>query len=468
MLRARGTVSQFISAVSNGTAREIACFGTRGDGKTIGALMAMVEHSQLHASNGHPLPVPWIGVTDTFQSHKLKTVRSLENPLWQGLWEIKDQGHLALFKVDGQELVHLDLFGIEDQGAMDRVRMETCGVWFEEAAPSALMVQSTGIRLEAWGLAITSQRIPSHCHPAILTENYPDEDHWTWQRFVANPNKNSAYFRVPPGERATADDRREWREALQDRPDLLRRLLDGQPGVVLLGQQVAVGFNEDKHVSRERLYPFKGEPLIIGQDGGHTPATIIGQPWRGFFRIYAALPMDRGGMRQQVETNILPWLTRHAPWAIRQPYMIQGVYDPSMPDDESDSDRNPVDVLEEYLGGVWEPGPVSWEARKGSLITAINRHAGPGELALQIDPVDGKPLVQALSGRWYYAQDKLGNVSKDLPKQPNHPWEDLGNALCYWLAGAMPMQQPRGPVKVETSFDPRTIHEPKVDTDFTL
>jgi len=91
-----------------------------------------------------------------------------------------------------------------------------------------------------------------------------------------------------------------------------------------------------------------------------------------------------------------------------------------MPDDESDSDRNPVDVLQEALGGTWEPGPVSWEARKGALITAINRHAGPGELALQIDPVDGKPLIQALSGRWYYSQDKMGAVSKDLPKQPNH------------------------------------------------
>lgn len=432
----------------------MACFGTRGDGKTQGALGAMVGHAQLHRQAGYPIPVKWIGVTDTFTSHKNKTVESLNNPLWQGLWSLRDGQHLAVFGLPGCELVHLHLFGIEDQGAMDRVRTETVGVWFEEPAPTAVLVQSSGVNLDAWQTAVTSQRIPSHTHPAIMTLNYPDEDHWTWQRFVENPHDGTAYFRVPPGERASAQQRAEWMRALDGRPDLQRRLLQGLPGVVMLGHQVALGFNEDKHVAKERLKPVVGEPLFFGQDGGLTPATIIGQVIHGAIRAYCAVSIDRGGMRQHYERNVLPWLANRAPWALKDESMIRGIYDPAIPDDESDSDRNPMDVCTELVGGYWEPGPVDWESRKGVLITALNKHSGPGDVALSIDPVEAKPLIQALTGRWYYPQNRLGGVSKDKPMKPNHPWEDLGDAFCYFLCGVMPeLMLARNNYHIRTNVD---------------
>ena len=137
--------------------------------------------------------------------------------------------------------------------------------------------------------------------------------------------------------------------------------------------------------------------------------------------------------------------------------MIHGVYDPASPDDESDSDRNPVDVCREFVGGYWEPGPVAWESRKNALITGINKHCGPGELALGIDLVDGQPLIKALSGRWYYPMNRLGGVSKDMPFKPNHPWEDLGDSFCYFLCGVMPeLSRIRRPDQgmVQTSFNP--------------
>lgn len=429
----------------------------------------MVGHAQMHKQAGFALPCKWIGVTDTFASHKNKTVESLNNPLWQGLWTLRDGGHVAVFGRAGCELVHLHLFGIEDQGAMDRVRTETVGVWFEEPAPTSLLVQSSGVSLDSWVMAITSQRIPSHHHPAIMTLNYPDEDHWVWNRFITNPHENSAYYRVPPGERASASQRAEWMKALEGRPDLQRRLLEGKPGTVMLGQQVAVGFDEDKHVATERLKPVRGEPIFIGQDGGHTPCTIIGQAWRGRIFVYAALAIDRGGMRQQYERNVMPWLAQHAPWAIRNNDMIRGVYDPASPDDESDSDRNPVDVCSEFLGGYWEPGPVTWEARKNALITSLNKHVGPGELALSLDPVDAQPLIKALSGRWYYPQNRLGGVSKDAPYKPNHPWEDLGDSFCYFVCGVMPeVNRIRRPDQgqVQTAFNPlATVRDYQVEVD---
>ena len=428
-LKVKGIVGQFVTAVSNGTAREIACFGARGDGKTIGGLISMVAHAQQHHATKHKLPVPWMCVTDTFQSHKLKTLRSMDDPLWQGLWQIREQGHIAEFILDGQCLVKCDLFGIEDQGAMDRVRMETCGVWFEEAAPSAVMVQSAGISESAWLLALTSQRVKSHANVAMLTENYPEEDHWTWKRFVTDPAPASLYFRVPPGERASPEQREEWNRALKNRPDLARRLLQGQPGTILMGQPVAQGFNLDYHVAKESLELVRGSEIRIGFDGGHTPTAIIGQQTLTGMRIFASLYLENGGMRQLLETQVLPWLARRAPWTLRDSSQLLIGYDPSLDvGEQSDIDQSALRAINDALNWpACEAGPVRWPNRKDALLQALSRREG-----LVIDP-SCDPLIKALSGRWYYPKSHIEELRSDIPKKPNHPWEDLGDALIYLL-----------------------------------
>lgn len=86
---------QFALAVAEGKGNEIACYGTRGDGKTFAALIATILHAQKHQQAGYPLPVPWLGVTDTHRSHKLKTCRTLTHPAWLGAWKLYDDEHLA-------------------------------------------------------------------------------------------------------------------------------------------------------------------------------------------------------------------------------------------------------------------------------------------------------------------------------------------------------------------------------------
>jgi hypothetical protein len=77
------------------------------------------------------------------------------------------------------------------------------------------------------------------------------------------------------------------------------------------------------------------------------------------------------------------------------------------------------DSLESMLPGSWcYSGPVDWESQENPLLTVMQRQ-------LVLDPVDARPPVQALSGRWYDAQDRLGAVVRDMPRK-NHPWSDLG------------------------------------------
>ena len=92
--------------------------------------------------------------------------------------------------------------------------------------------------------------------------------------------------------------------------------------------------------------------------------------------------------------------------------------------------------METLLPGFWEGGAVSWEGRKNPMLALFNR-AVAGEPTLQIDPVDGRPLIQALSGRWHYAQNRLGEVSRDLPVK-NYPWSDIGDAFCYFIGRITP------------------------------
>jgi hypothetical protein len=511
-------IAKFVQAIKDGgqypDRREIVCIGTRGDGKTIGEMVGTIEHARVHHAMGFPLPVPWVGVTDTFTSHKLKTVKSFENPIFKGGWRLSDNDHVATFYLAGTAMVRVDLFGIEDQGAMDRMRMETVGMWFEEPAPSAVMVQSTGINEDAWNLGLTSQRIPSHFHPAVITENYPDEDHWTWRR--ANPHQQPVFahpaqfrelfekikqpwpvefdkypqgspleqchgissvlstvqwFRVPAGERASEIDRLSWADSLSNRLDMVRRLLLGQPGVIMLGDQVAHGFTRMDHTTRDVDPIPTGEMLYIGLDFGHTPTCIIGfRDSTGTLRVKAGLHMV-GGMQQLCDDWVLPWLSRFAPYALKRPdeSIVVG-FDPSgLSASDADITENAVCAFARALGfdntnitmdgdGVFQPSPIKWDARRDVLVRMFERRHG---VVVEENPYTND-LIKALDGRWYYARTHQGGLSSDKPKKPNHPWEDLGDAfiylLCRYGVSGTSDSKPKPPLVVKTYFDPRKIN----------
>jgi hypothetical protein len=428
-LSLRPVAFDFAEAIALGRAREIACFGARGDGKTWAALIGMLMHAQCHADHGYPVPVPWIGVADTYQAHRLKTVRTLEDPTWQGIWRLRDDKHTAVGVIDGTELVRLDLFGIEDEGAMDRVRMETVGVWFEEPAPSAVLVQSSGISETAWGLALTSQRLLSHCHPAVITSNYPEESHWTWQRFVVRQHPGTMYVRIPPGERASPEQRAEWERALAGRPDMLKRLLRGEPGAVLLGDPVTPSYRESVHFQRSPLRIPDG-PLFLAWDAWHHPAVAIGSMSSlGQLRVLCAQRMDNADVGALIEERVRPWLSRHA--LLERPRIHTG--DRTMgAGDQSNRAQTAMGRVLALLPGQWRDVTNEIEPRVAVVNEHLRRTLSTGEPAILLGP-DALELHRAWSGGWY--KDQGGKPVKRGPGGEHSHVGDAGAYLCLLLFG---------------------------------
>ena len=211
-----------------------------------------------------------------------------------------------------------------------------------------------------------------------------------------------------------------------------------------LGPQVAVGYNAQAHVARERLEVVRGEPLWLGWDAGHTPTTIIGQRVGAEIRILAGLVTAKAGTRQHVEQTVLPWLDQWAPWVLdrRGSRTLFHRYDPSMDTGEQDDiDQSPLQRIRDTLGGSFRPGAVSWPGRRDPMLAVFNM-ALAGLPLLQIDPgPDTELLRKALGGRWYYRQTPAGEIMKDLPHKPNHPWEDLGDSFCYLIGGIAPSRE---------------------------
>jgi len=428
----------------------------------------MLHHAVLHQRAGYPLPVKWLGAADTFASHTAKTHESLLAAGWGGLWRLKGDGHVASAVIDGVEAVSLRLLGVEDQAGLDRLRAECHGLWFEEPAPSSVGVQSTGLGEKAWNIGITSCRLPSHANPKIITTNYPTRTHWTWRRFVteASAHPERAYVRIPPGELASAEARAQWAQALADDPSALMRLITGEPASVYEGDQVAQSFRHETHVALTRLHPDVGEGrLWLGQDGGLTPATIIAQRQRGRICILAALASEDAGMRQHMEAVVRPWLAEHAMWALRASDAIRVEYDPSLDtDSQGDSEINALRVMRRLLHATYHAGPVDWLGRLHPLEAALNRSVN-GVPLVQIDPEECVGLIEALDGAWHYPVKATGQRRSDQPKKPNHPHEDLGDALCYVLAGLAPTKDASAPPKVPTvrhHFDVLDYGRPEV------
>jgi hypothetical protein len=83
--------------------------------------------------------------------------------------------------------------------------------------------------------------------------------------------------------------------------------------------------------------------------------------------------------------------------------------------------------LEEILVGEWWPAGSPWESRRDAMLDVLGK-ATPYIFtpALQIDPVAGRLLIEALSGRWSY--------EKEARRDRRNIWFHVANAFSLLVA----------------------------------
>lgn len=444
--------SAFIVEAVAGSSREVLADGPRGSGKTQATPAALAMLAELHARAGYPLPIRVLWLHDSLTNAAVKTGASLEQPLWGGLWGLRDDKKEAVLTVAGVEMV-LGLFvGCSDAVSSDRLRSESHVQAAEELVPS--LAEFGGIEERKYDLGRSSLRLPTRRHVAIATTNPGDEECWPFKRFVQGGGRpGTRRCQIPADDRLSVDEVAQLRATFRDSPDLEKRLALGEWVALIVGEAVAVGFRSELHVAPHPLIPLPHVPLVMGHDGGLTPVTIIGQEVQGEVRVLVSLASERAGTRQHLENLVLPWLAVHAPWAMKNHSLLISHYDSAMDTpDQSNVESSPVSVLREVLGGATYPGAVSWPGRRDPLLSLLARlNPVTGRAKLQLDAEGCRLLISALNSRWHYATVN-GKVSRDLPVK-DHPASDLGDALCYFIGGVAP--EPignTGPITVETEF----------------
>ncbi len=451
--------SAAIAEIVVGPSTEVLVDGPRGSGKTQAVPGALALLAERHVRAGFPLPLRTLWLHDSLTNADIKTGQSLEQTMWGGLWSIRNDRREAVFTLAGVDMVVGYFVGTRDETSAERLRAECHVLAAEELVPS--LDESGGIEERKFELGLTSMRLPTRRPVAMSTTNPGDTDTWPFKRYMQGGGRPGCVrCPVPAEDRLTPEEITALRSAFRDSPDLEKRLALGEWSALKLGEQVAEGFDPSMHVAAQARPISRNHVLAIGWDGGHSPSAVIGQNISGQVRIYAGLNELKVGVLELIESQVIPWLIEHAPWTrqgIAHSSLVHIIDSTMATPGQATITESAEKVIREILGGRIVHGPIKWSPRREAVLRVLAPRHEQGLMPLAIVPLpETALLIQALNGRWHYKQTPDGRVDRSLPKKPNSPYADLGDAFAYlagWLCGGELQDVRPREIKVDSQFD---------------
>lgn len=137
--------------------------------------------------------------------------------------------------------------------------------------------------------------------------NAPDVLSYIYRDFFETPKDGHVLHRQPGGlapdaENIEAVGREYYENSCRinaHRPWWIRRMVHAQPGFTRANDPVYPKFDDVRNVSPATMLPSRHLPVLVGVDGGLTPAAVYMQEMpSGQLRIFAEVALERGGMKE--------------------------------------------------------------------------------------------------------------------------------------------------------------------------
>lgn len=412
--------------------------GPYGSGKTTGCIMELARRMLDEYPDAQGVrKTRFVVVRNTAQQLRQTILEDIRKWLQPAMtYRVTDSTIQFRFKHPTQGMIESDWMLIPLDKPEDQQRLlslNITGGWISEFREVPISVveallgrvgryRPLGVKKNAW-------------HGIIGESNPPDEDSDWYKKLEIEKPANWALYRQPGGMEPNAENRENLREGYYEsliesnNADWVDVHVHAKYGKSLSGQAVfRASFRPDFHVTYSDVRPIPGRALMIGQDFGRTPASLIGQvDNRGRLVIFKEVATTDSGIEQFCTSLLKPELLSNFVGFAN--YMIG---DPTGRYKGQITEESPFDALKRVGFKVYPAPTNDIEPRLRAVEQLFLRQIDGGPMLLICG--HGCPqLVQALKFNYRYRR-KQNQQLEDSPEK-THPWSDLADCLQYMALG---------------------------------
>lgn len=428
--------------------------GPVGSGKTTGCIMELMRRAALQSTAlGGMRYTRFAIVRQTLKQLRDTVLKDILFWLPFATWKVTDSTVYINIEDICSEWILIPLEDPEDQKRL--LSSQLTGAWMSEAIEMDVnLVAAIGGRIPRYPSGNRGQPTWSGI---IADTNMPPEGS-EWHKFMTEPPPDWQIF-IQPGGLAPDAENLDWlnqteetlklplghdlriargrafyeRNARNSNPDWVRRYVHAQFGDDPSGTAVfRESFRSGFHVVDD-LEPIHGHPLLVGQDFGRDPWSVICQlDHKGRFLVLEEIPAEDIGLELHINKSLRPALAH--PRYLGKAAALIG--DPSGVAKSSIHEETSFDAIKR-LGFQAFPAPTNDIDPRIRAVEAFLQGQRDGGPAMLINRSRCPTIVRALGGGYRYGKTKAG-IRKPAPEknQYSHPIDALQYA-CLAAHGGM-------------------------------
>lgn len=413
--------------------------GPYGSGKTTGCIMELMRRAMMEYPDANGTrKTRFVIVRNTAQQLRQTILEDIRKWLTPAMtYRVTDSTVQFRFSHPTQGRIESDWMMIPLDKPEDQQRLlslNITGGWVSEFREIPIRVVEALLGRCGRYVPVGSQA-GNAWHGVIGESNPPDEDSEWYHKLEIERPPTWKLFKQPGGMDRLAENKEKGRlptgyyEDLvaSNNPDWVDVHVHAKYGKSLSGQAVfRASFKPEFHVTYNDLRPIPSLPLMIGQDFGRTPASLIAQvDNRGRLLIFHEATSVDMGVEQFATSTLRPIMVNH--FVGLGSFMVA---DPTGKDKGQITEESPFDCLKRLGFKVYGAPTNDLEPRLRAVEQLFLRQVDAGPMIL-ISGTHCPQLVQALKFNYRYKRKKTGAMDLDDTPDKTHPWSDLADCLQY-------------------------------------